>query len=856
MGSQQTIKPTDSFITIPQNYPSQPVPGKLQVLWETNERKLYHRLSPYADYSNRLIGGFTTEPFNYTYIDESGKGLAGLRKYESQMFPIGSAPIDVIRVSKFLASGRGILFLGKQFLLQTGNPYNETRIYNPTSPIVAAGMTLGLGSIRPSRHLDISGLGGLARSLIGDAIPNALFGPPKITKPPGTAEGALIGGPLETTGGKGLLRAGTANKAKSHLETSWVSAGKQNFSFGSIVKNLATSLFANFIPARQNGILQRSDEGAYGLMLGSGTSRFSYNGANSTEFSYNPIWYAGGKIMRKNNEVPPSPYRTYYLGNTAIQLTKSKIQNGFDFSSMHVGYQISPNPSATTTGIRYGDNVGTDATPSGDGYSSSDIMMNYYYYNNPTKYTTVPTKNPGEKSINNTKSDLQKVLSNIGKASQNLYKVNILRDDSTVIRSGKASTYGYDRLFNTSKPYSNPKNYPLGMLQDYRDSKVVDDTISFGESYGLPTNGTFDSINTLTVLPKSAMENGQWGKLNLKGWETKQWEPYKSDLIAFFFYDVVNENFIPFRASLTGISEAGNASWEEMQFIGRGDKTYSYGGFNRNLSFKFKVVIGSIAELAPTWQRINYLTTLIKPAGYTKATLDFNGSSVVNRFLIPPMVMLTIGDFYRDQPVLIQSINTSIPEDATWETLNEDNSGNEGWSYLAKYIKTDPTMNYGQLPREVDIDVTLILLEKERALVGGANFGHAPRNSDGSFNSQTVPNNKFPNTMNRSLVVHNDWRNNSKNDVSSNDSSQQKVPDAVPSPQSPPVKTPSVNKLSPQPSPVLTIPDTDIAPATKAVVQPPVQAPVQPPAPVEPPAQIPPTPPIQPVMPVIISPIT
>jgi hypothetical protein len=149
MGSIQTFKPTPSLITIPQNYPNEPTPGKIEILWGSNTKSLYHRLSPYASYSTSLIGGFTTQPYYYTYIDEKGRGLNSLKKYESQMFPLGSAPIDVIRVAKFLGSGNGIMFLGKQFLLQTGNPFNETRIYNPTSPIVAAGMGLALGSVRP-----------------------------------------------------------------------------------------------------------------------------------------------------------------------------------------------------------------------------------------------------------------------------------------------------------------------------------------------------------------------------------------------------------------------------------------------------------------------------------------------------------------------------------------------------------------------------------------------------------------------------------------------------------------------------------------------------------------------------------
>ena len=64
------------------------------------------------------------------------------------------------------------------------------------------------------------------------------------------------------------------------------------------------------------------------------------------------------------------------------------------------------------------------------------------------------------------------------------------------------------------------------------------------------------------------------------------------------------------------------------------------------------------------------------------------------------MFMLTIGDLYKFQPIIITSITINIPEDASWETLNEDNSEN-GWSYLNGFI-TSPSLGkkYGQLPRE------------------------------------------------------------------------------------------------------------------------------------------------------------
>ena len=129
--------------------------------------------------------------------------------------------------------------------------------------------------------------------------------------------------------------------------------------------------------------------------------------------------------------------------------------------------------------------------------------------------------------------------------------------------------------------------------------------------------------------------------------------------------------------------------------------------------------------------------TMYKPSNYTQAASSTGGDLIYDRFMVPPMFMLTMGDLYRDQPILIQSVTMTIPDDAAWETLNEANSGNT-WNYMANKIQSSGHL-FGQVPREIELGVSAYLLEKERAVVGGANFGHAPRTEDFSgFNYDTA----------------------------------------------------------------------------------------------------------------------
>jgi hypothetical protein len=254
----------------------------------------------------------------------------------------------------------------------------------------------------------------------------------------------------------------------------------------------------------------------------------------------------------------------------------------------------------------------------------------------------------------------------------------------------------------------------------------LDKQVNPGKNLRFATTFTSDGINQLPILSgneKSKIKIPYDANLAAAYKNWTEYRPYNDDLIAFFFYDVVNQKYIPFRATVKGISEGNTAFWDELRFIGRADQLYSYNGFSRTLSFSFNIVINSISELLPSWKRLNYLASVTKPANYTRSETIQDS---FNRFIVPPMFMITIGDLYRYQPIVIRNVTVNIPEDASWETLNQYNS--DEWSYLNGIIK-NPNLanNYGQLPREAEVSIEGALLEKERAQVGGNHFGHAPR---------------------------------------------------------------------------------------------------------------------------------
>lgn len=723
-------------INVPVNYPTVPTPGKIQTLFAANKRDLYHKLSPYG--YDTFFGIKTRQPFIYTYPDEVNK------TNPNNLFIVdlyNRSITDVKRVAKFMGSQNGILFIGKQFLLQTGNAFNETRIWNPTSPIVAAGMGLNLWAVRPQRNVDTSDLLGSLLGSLGSGIRSIFTNSPP--KPPAGTMGAKALPTNNSTGGKGLLRGGTADAALIQLNQKWTVPSTKGLGFAGAVGSFLRTTFGNFIPKTQTGA-RRADEATYGLMLGSGTGEtgtFTYLGANGEVIGgVQQLWFGGTvQIMRRSlTGPPPKPLnwtRMFMLPNARTTFIAPSLNDSIQGQS--VGYELIDNSKP----VKYGNYVGTSQDQTLEGGSDVLIQQTMYLDQN-NKYASKFT-NKQDPQVRNMREAMEKVLKQI--EASKIYKVDPTFRGTVV--SFNHATFGYDRI--AARTPSSPK---YTVLDDYRSRnvRVLENQNSSDparRSKKMASTRQFDGLNTLTVLNKSrAIDNGL-----IPGWT--EWRPYEDDQIAFYFYDVVNEKYIPFRAIIRGLQETDSANWEELSFLGRADRLYSYSGFNRSLTFNFTVHISSLVELAPTWQRINYLMSMVKPANYT--TPSRTASGLYTRFMVPPMVMVTIGDMYKNQPIILASAGITIPDTATWETLNSANSTE--WAYLADSIKAPKIeKRYGQLPLTAEISINAYILEQERAITGASHFGRAPHTEqyeEGEYKT-TLPDNELPSDLHKSMVVY------------------------------------------------------------------------------------------------------
>ena len=280
---------------------------------------------------------------------------------------------------------------------------------------------------------------------------------------------------------------------------------------------------------------------------------------------------------------------------------------------------------------------------------------------------------------------------------------------------------------NLNSPYAKNDTYQGRFRRNQSVGNNMPTRLGQGpnDRYIQPTNNV-DYVNSLNVLDKDGFDE--------KYSNEAKYGQFGPDIIKFYFYDMVNETYIPFSATVKGIQDTNTAEWETIEYLGRPDKLYSYKGFTREVSFNFMVNAHSIKELLPMWQRINYLISLTKPSNYTQMA--------AGGFIIPPMVQLTLGDFYKNHFVVIKSCNVSIPDEASWETIPENmSSPNDMWSWgpnrayewsskdnllSTRGDKGDSKNRFAQFPRTAEISLQMAVMEKDRPKAGRSAWGNSP----------------------------------------------------------------------------------------------------------------------------------
>ena len=272
----------------------------------------------------------------------------------------------------------------------------------------------------------------------------------------------------------------------------------------------------------------------------------------------------------------------------------------------------------------------------------------------------------------------------------------IRRATSTIPAKAYSSiTFTYDQIANQKTRQGDD---PLVVnIKDFRIDLEGGDVAStvyplFSQearlNVGNPGINTFKRVNYNDIIPQAI------DKLNAKNlfyYNAKTQDPWiaggndTKDLIKFAFECMSNDYpgdavALVFRAFLDGaIQDSNQAQYNSFKYLGRGETFRTYQGFDRSVSFSFKLFVQTKSEMRPLYKKLNHLISQVYP-DYSPDT-NFMRGNVVN---------LTIGDYFYRVPGFLENVNVTLNTDVGWEIL------------LGEYLE----IGVAQLPFVVDVNCT------------------------------------------------------------------------------------------------------------------------------------------------------
>lgn len=127
------------------------------------------------------------------------------------------------------------------------------------------------------------------------------------------------------------------------------------------------------------------------------------------------------------------------------------------------------------------------------------------------------------------------------------------------------------------------------------------------------------------------------------------------DIINFAF-QTQNET-VRFRALISSLKQNVKPEFTEQRYVGRTERFVTYGGARRTANLQFNIVAFSEAELDAVWTKVNYLTGLAFPLGFSNSG-----------FMVPPLFKISVGNIYDAQPCYIDNLDFDfIDEQITFD---------------------------------------------------------------------------------------------------------------------------------------------------------------------------------------------
>ena len=156
---------------------------------------------------------------------------------------------------------------------------------------------------------------------------------------------------------------------------------------------------------------------------------------------------------------------------------------------------------------------------------------------------------------------------------------------------------------------------------------------------------TQDKLNLVDELPRENQNDADLVGL-------KDFIKFRIALVDTSF--PLNDEVLLFRAFLESLNDNFKGDWNSFQYNGRAENFYSYSGFDRDISFSFKIAAQTAEELKPLYRKLNLLVGTTAP-------------EYANRRMRGRFCRLTIGDWCYELPGFFQSVGLQWQKNYAWE---------------------------------------------------------------------------------------------------------------------------------------------------------------------------------------------
>ena len=353
---------------------------------------------------------------------------------------------------------------------------------------------------------------------------------------------------------------------------------------------------------------------------------------------------------------------------------------GFTFNGVKK-YDIYPNES---TLISYEGGAGSNL-----GYGNTNIKFSTGNNSNILKSILNPSSNVNLSNIDKTQTSLFSTWDSSQFAVESLNLDATTKEDFRTKLNPEAkgpqntfltATAGYTNDFEKRFNFTGKSGFSAGSKNRNRSNPILG-SIAQGQLLSRP----LDSVNAYPIYKSEFKDGSRYSTSD-----------ELNDIVEFSIAILNNDDqntvgsttnysyrkYMHFRAFIDNVSDSYDADWNAISYMGRGEKLYKYGGFDRKMSMGFTVVAQSKDELSVMYDKLNFLASSLAPE-----YLD----SLTSGYMCGNMAYITLGDYINDQPGIITSLTYDIPEESSWE-INRDTIFDVSGSAIGGTIRQLPHM--------------------------------------------------------------------------------------------------------------------------------------------------------------------